>query len=199
MTVPGSYFDRLYAASDDPWGFRDRWYERRKRALTMALLPDARYGTAYEPGCSIGLLTAELAGRCDRLLATDIAPAAVEAARHRTRDLPHVDVQVAALPADWPPGGHDLVVLSEVGYYLDRPAAADLAHRAAGTAGTLLAVHWRPDVGDYPLGGDDVHDLLATATRTAGLTHLAHHRDDDLVADVWCTDPRSVATRTGLR
>jgi hypothetical protein len=199
MTVPGSYFDRLYAASDDPWNFRDRWYEQRKRALTMALLPDAFYPTAYEPGCSIGLLTVELAGRCDRLPATDIAPAAVETARHRTRDLPHVEIRVATLPGDWPPGRYDLIVLSELGYYLDSPDAADLADRAASAAGTLLAVHWRPRVPDYPLRGDDVHDLLATAARTAGLTHLTHHRDDDLVADVWSTDPRSVATRTGLR
>lgn len=199
MTLPGSYFDEMYAASRDPWGFRDRWYERRKRALTMALLPAERYRTAYEPGCSIGLLTVELAERCDRLLATDIAPAAVEAARGRTRELSHVEIRVATLPGDWPAGRHDLVVLSELGYYLDRTDAADLAGRAAGGADTLLAVHWRPQVGDYPLAGDDVHELLAAAARTAGLTHLAGYRDDDLVADVWSTDARSLATRTGLR
>ena len=42
------YFDRVYASSDDPWGFASRWYERRKRQLTMASLPreemlDGRY------------------------------------------------------------------------------------------------------------------------------------------------------------
>ena len=40
-----------------------------------------RYASAFEPGCSIGVLTAQLAPRCDRLLACDVAAAAVESAR----------------------------------------------------------------------------------------------------------------------
>ncbi|MFE7421819.1 hypothetical protein [Rhodococcus sp. NPDC057529] len=60
-----SYFDAMYAASPDPWGFGDRWYEQRKYALTLAALPRPRYRRAFEPGCSIGILTAALAHRCD--------------------------------------------------------------------------------------------------------------------------------------
>ena len=40
MTLPGDYFDGVYAAGPDPWGFTDRWYEERKRAVTLAALPD---------------------------------------------------------------------------------------------------------------------------------------------------------------
>ena len=39
MTVGPAYFEGMYAASPDPWGFQSRWYERRKYALTLALLP----------------------------------------------------------------------------------------------------------------------------------------------------------------
>ena len=30
MSLPGSYFDDLYAGDDDPWSLRTRWYEQRK-------------------------------------------------------------------------------------------------------------------------------------------------------------------------
>ncbi len=198
MTLPQGYFDALYAASSDPWGFRTRWYEERKRALTMALLPDARYRDAYEPGCSVGALTRQLAERCDRVLATDVSAAAVATAAAATADLPHVRVEAATLPADWPRAVFDLVVVSELGYYFEPADLRELASRAATGAGTLLAVHWRHPVADYPLRGDVVHAALGAAATRAGLTRLGGHRDDDLTADVWARDPRSVATRTGL-
>ena len=56
MTVRASYFDGMYADSPDPWGFTSRWYEGRKYAITVAMLPKARYREAFEPGCSIGVL-----------------------------------------------------------------------------------------------------------------------------------------------
>ena len=66
------YFDELCRRSDDPWRLREGWYERRKRSLTLALLPRPRYRNAFEPGCANGELTAELATRCDALLAADL-------------------------------------------------------------------------------------------------------------------------------
>ena len=54
--MPAGYFDAMYQAAADPWGFEDRWYEQRKYAISMALLPAARYRRALEPGCSIGVL-----------------------------------------------------------------------------------------------------------------------------------------------
>jgi hypothetical protein len=40
------YFESLFEGSDDPWQFRTRWYEARKRALRLACLPAAHYGSA---------------------------------------------------------------------------------------------------------------------------------------------------------
>jgi len=68
VTLGGDYFDAMYEAATDPWGFEDRWYEQRKYAISLALLPERRYRHAFEPGCSIGVLSGMLAGRCDRLL-----------------------------------------------------------------------------------------------------------------------------------
>lgn len=62
---------------------------------------------------TIGVLTAMLARRCNRLLACDVAAGAVQAAR-RTRDLPHVLVQRRQIPQQWPTGRFDLIVFSEI-------------------------------------------------------------------------------------
>lgn len=198
MTLPPTYFDDLYAESEDPWGFTDRWYERRKRALTLALLPEEHYASAYEPGCSIGVLTRELAARCGALLATDVAASAVDAARTRCADLLHVTVEQATLPSDWPTLQFELVLLSEVGYYFSPEEAGVLADRAFGSARTVVAVHWRHPVVDYPLGGDDVHAILEAAATRHAFGRREHYVDDDVRGDVWSADPRSVAAKAGL-
>src|ERR1700712_2065045 len=77
--IPGpAYFDAMFQASADPWKYKERWYEERKRALTLACLPQRRYASGYEPGCANGELSAALAGRCDRLLISDGTAAAAE-------------------------------------------------------------------------------------------------------------------------
>lgn len=205
-SLPATYFDATYARHADPWGFTDRPYEARKRALTLAALPDARYARALEVGCAIGVLTADLATRCDALTGTDVADAALDRARGRLADAPHVRVVRGALGGErddaLPGGPFDLVVLSEVGYYLSwadlTRALPDLLTRLA-RGGTVLACHWRHPVADYPLPGDAVHRALARAAQDAGLAHLVEHREADLLLDVWSRDARSVAERTGLR
>ena len=197
-SLPSEFFDATYDRHDDPWGYTDRWYEERKRALTLAALPEARYERVLEVGCSIGVLTAQLAERTDHLLAVDVSAEAAERARARTADLPHVQVEVADVADVVPPGPFDLVVLSEVGYYFSRPTlervlAALRARLVPG--GTLLACHWRHPVEAYPLTGDEVHRVLR---RTTDLALLAEHREADLLLDVYGDDPRSVAERTGL-
>lgn len=197
MSLSGEYFDRLYAGSEDPWSFRSRWYEERKRALTLAALPRARYGSVFEPGCSIGVLTAGLAGRAERVLAMDVSAAALERA---AAGLPGpaagaVDFVQGAVPDDWPPGRWDLVVLSEVGYYLDLDACRDLTRRAFATGDEVVAVHWRHEVADYPLDGDMVHRLCGEAAAAAGATLVASHVEEDFRLDVWSADGRSVARR----
>ncbi len=58
--------------------------------------------TALEIGCSIGVLTQQLATRCDRLLAVDAAPTALLPARQRCRDLTHVEFAQMFVPGEWP-------------------------------------------------------------------------------------------------
>ena len=196
MTLDPGYFTERYAASPDPYGLADRWYEARKYALTVALLPRQRYGAAFEPGCSIGVLTAKLATRCDALLACDAIGSAVASARTRTAELPGVRVEQRVIPADWPSGAFDLIVFSELLYYFgdaDLDQVLRLGIRALRPDGQLLAVHWRHPAPDHPRTGDDAHQALAGHP---GLARLAGYRDEDFAAEVYTHadgDLRSVA------
>ena len=194
------YFDALYAASDDPYASRQRWYEARKRAVLLAAVPQARFQRAYEPGCGIGELTLALAPRCDALLASDFTAQAVALARERTAALSHVQVARHTLPADWPhdAGGFDLIVLSEVGYFLQRSdmqRVADCCALSLEDGGTLVACDWRPDFAQRSLATKDVHGILAEL----GLARLVLHEEDDFVLQLWSRDARSVAQREGIR
>jgi SAM-dependent methyltransferase len=201
VTLGLDYFTGVYASAADPWGLADRWYEARKYALSLALLPRERYASAFEPGCSVGVLTAMLAGRCDRLLSCDMIAGAVAAARDRTSALPGVRVEQRLIPGDWPRGEFDLIVLSEILYYFggtDLDRVLGLAIGALRPDGHLLAVHWRHPATDHPRTGDEVHQALAAQHR---LARLAGYRDPDFTAEVFTPaggDPRSVAQACGL-
>lgn len=198
-TLTAGYFDTVYSSGPDPWGFETRWYEKRKRAALIAALPRKRFETALELGCSTGVLTAELAERCDTVLGLDRIEQPLSIARERLAGRPGVSFERRTVPADWPEGEFDLIVLSEVGYYC---SSADLRrlleHCRASLApdGVLVACHWRHPVADYPLTGDAVHGQL---THVVGLQRTVHHLERDFVLEVYEPRPAlSVAQRDGL-
>ncbi|WP_375417868.1 class I SAM-dependent DNA methyltransferase [uncultured Hymenobacter sp.] len=181
-TLPPTYFDDVYRANEDPWGFESSPYEREKYAATLAALPLPAYAEAFEIGCSLGVLTAQLAPRCGHLLAVDVTEAPLAKARLRCANLPQVEFQLLRVPDEYPAQSFDLILLSEVGYYW---SAADLA-KAVGRlvtslnpGGQLLLVHWTPPVHDYPLTGDDVHETFLQQAAPGGpLRHLAGQRQE---------------------
>ncbi len=189
------YFESTHRRHADPWGFETRWYEERKRAVTLASLPHRAYATALEVGCSIGVLTEALSARVEDLLAVDVSQAAVDRARERVGGAARIE-RADAL-TEFPAGRFELVVLSEVGYYFDRAGlerVLDSVEAALADDGTLVACHWRHPVDDYPLRGDDVHDAI----RRRALTTTVLHTEDDFVLEVFSRDGRSVARRAGL-
>ncbi len=156
------YFDRLYAKRSDPWEFETSLYESAKYEATLAALPRACYTNALELGCSIGVLTRQLASRCEHLLATDVSEAALSQARNRCSQLPQITFERRDITDGVPEGSFDLILVSEVGYYFSMPDLETLRARIAAAlapSGHLLLVHFT-GLTNYPLTADSVHDAF---------------------------------------
>ncbi len=161
------YFEDLYSDSRDPWGFETSEYERRKYERTLGVLKDRRYRRALEVGTSIGVFTEMLAPSCDALLGVDVSEKALSVARERLVGFPHVRLELRELPEEMPEGPFDLILASEVLYYLPRGVMLETLGRFEASlepGGRLLAVHWRMETETYPLQGDEVHELLVQNT-----------------------------------
>jgi LmbE family N-acetylglucosaminyl deacetylase len=183
-TAPVDRFADLYAGGTDPWHVHTKWYERRKRAIALASLPHERYGLAVEPACGVGAFTTELATRCDRVLAFDPVPVAVRQAEAATAELSTVEIRLGTLPDGLPTEPTDLVVFSEILYYLsdrDLESTVDRSVRALRPGGHLLAVHWLPWAAEAPRDGLAAHRFLLAH---ADLDPVVEHTDQDFVLHV---------------
>jgi SAM-dependent methyltransferase len=187
-TLTQTYFDDVYRANDDPWQFATSPYERAKYEATLAALPNAHYHNAFEIGCSIGVLSAMLAERCDKLLAVDASELPLKAARERLTSYPNVTVEQLSVPDQFPADQFDLILLSEVGYYLSQPDLTRLRQQLIDNLvphGHLLLVHWTPFVPDYPLTGDQVHEQFMESVADGQLTHLLNQRTEKYRLDLF--------------
>ncbi len=177
-------FDAVHLDGAEPWA-PESWYERRKRSLVLAALPHERFAAALELGCSTGALTAQLAPRCGRITGVDASGEAVATATKRLTGVSNADVSQSILGRDWPQGRFDLYVLSETGYYLAAAALEEVVARIVGSAlpdAYLVACHWRHPINGWPLGGDDVHQLLRAHK---GLTLRGAYAEGDFLLEVF--------------
>jgi SAM-dependent methyltransferase len=195
-----TYFEPMYRDGADPYGVRDRWYEKRKRALLLASLPRRTFTRAFEPACGIGELTLELAARCEHLLACDFSAAAVQTARKNTASCKNVSIECIDFAQTWPAeavAGFDLIVLSEIGYFLS-PQVLDVIAEKCRTSlkpdGVLVACHWLPDFFNRTQSSVEAHIRLSV-----GLQTLSTHTEADFLLNVWSPSSRSVAQREEIR
>ncbi len=166
-TIPADYFEAKYRADIDPWQFRTSDYERDKYQATLRALTQDHYRSGLEVGCSIGILTRLLGPRCRHLLAVDVSPTAIESAK--AINAPNVTFRVASLPAEFPPGHFDLIMLSEVLYYFDEADLRRVARScidALSQGGEIVLCHWLGET-DYPLTGVEASELFARQVRPA--------------------------------
>jgi hypothetical protein len=188
-----AHFQRLYDASPDPWQFGTSRYEQAKYRKTIEILGDRRFRSGFEPGCSIAVLTRLLAVRCDALLGVDVVEEALTTARMTCADQPWVRFQQMQVPHEWPNDVFDLIVLSEVLYFLSPADIISMADRTFATLaadGLVLLVNWRGR-SDDPCTGDEAHHTFNELTQ-GWLSSQAHHQEDGYRLDV-------LRRRDGLR
>jgi hypothetical protein len=186
------YLNELYGSSEDPWHMRSGWQPQRKRELILASLPSSRFTNAFEPGCSHGELTTELASRTERLLAVDSFRDAVTDARNRTSHLSNVTVEFRHLPTEWPSNERfDLIVLNEIGSMssaADWSATVEAIKGSLADDATVVACHWRHRFPGRTITATSLHEVLETTLRLPEQTHIV---DADFIIVVWTTRPRS--------
>jgi cyclopropane fatty-acyl-phospholipid synthase-like methyltransferase len=161
-TLKPDHFEAIYAADPDPWNFAASPYERAKYTLTLDAIPKTRSHSAIEVGCSIGVMTRLLAERCDSLLAVDAAQAPLVEAKRRCANLPNMRFKQMFVPEQWPDGVFDLILLSEIVYYLSREDVSRLTASVLGSLapdGSVILVHWTGST-NYPLSGDEAVALF---------------------------------------
>lgn len=163
-------------------------YEQSKRAATLAFLGRERYARAFEPGCGYGHLSKPLSERCDSLLAWECDKATHDKATDFLAPHENIDVELAHVPAMWPTGNFDLIVLCEILYYLtpeDLREVAGLADASLCDGGELIACHWRHPIPESELVGDYVHRVIGERT---DLTMVREQLENDYVLTLWRRD-----------
>ncbi len=222
-----SYFDALYNDNTDPWQYQTRWYEKRKRDICLAILPQSQYNNAIELGCGNGVLSELLAQRCQALVSIDGNQRAVQLAKERLAELSHVKViqgvvpnrllnlkeaiiEVSPLSNDTPTiePAFDLIVISEILYYLspnDIDTVIAWTQQNLAIGGTLLCCHWRYAIDGFTMTGETVHQRLHHAFNFANnekhqvaFNHQSQVIDNDFLLDIWQRSPSSVAMQENL-
>lgn len=161
---PG-FFDHFFD-DGDPFGFDVNPEERLKFRRTLEVCGEAARGRVLELGCAVGTFTEELAPVASEVLAVDVSQAAVEQVRRRLRDHPHVRASAMTVPTEFPDGPFDLVVASDVLYYLavnELGRCVSRIEAALAMGGVFVAVHYVPRMGSV-LSGDEAHDVISART-----------------------------------
>jgi SAM-dependent methyltransferase len=180
------FFEAKYRDSVDPWDFARSTYEQHRYDEIIKSLGGRHFHRAFEPGCSIGVLTERLAAICDQVYATDISATAITRARARCSGQHGVFIEEGLLTDTLPSAAFDLIVLSEVGYYLDSRTLVTLARNLTDCLspnGVILAAHWLGTSNDHVLTGDQVHDILSA---NLGLERIHSQRHEGFRIDQWC-------------
>jgi peptidoglycan/xylan/chitin deacetylase (PgdA/CDA1 family)/SAM-dependent methyltransferase len=179
------YFERVFVARPDPWHYTNA-YEQTKYRQTLALVPSPAVETALEIGCAEGRFTQLLAPRVGNLTAADISEVALRRAAARCDGLQNVRFHRFDLLEDPVPGRYDLIVCSELLYFMgDRRGLSRAARkiaRALAPGGHLVMTHSNLVVDepeqpgfnwDFPFGAKAIADTFA-ATRP--LRHVREWR-----------------------
>ena len=178
MDTPSSHpltladFTELYRESPDPWKLSTDPNEVRRVERAMSLLSSSRYDSALELGCGGGHMTGLVAQRASRVVGVDCVDAALRVAGDRCASLLHVRFEKHWLPDSLPKGTFDLVVLSEIAYYMHEEVLRrflQLVSDRLRVGGELLLAHASAFYSGQAMGGEQVSAVADSLLPELGL------------------------------
>jgi glycosyltransferase involved in cell wall biosynthesis/peptidoglycan/xylan/chitin deacetylase (PgdA/CDA1 family) len=185
VSLPQDHWERVFARRD-PWNYASA-YEERKYDQTLELLPDGPIAKAAEFGCAEGRFTERLARRVGTLEAFDLSTKALERARQTCAELGNVSFFQRDIADGLSDEDYDLIVCSEILYYLrDRAAIAAVARRlsdALRPGGHVLMANPNMVCDDKESTGFDFHTVGARSfaaifSSIPGLEYMRELRTD---------------------
>jgi SAM-dependent methyltransferase len=169
-------FERKFQANKDPWNYRYSTFERHKRSVLLKACGLNKRGRGLELGCANGEATSELARHCLRFVAVDGSVTALAEAKRRVRRDQKVKFILGVLPEQMPRGPFDLIIVSELAYYLAPHALAKLKTyllRALGRRGRLVVLNHLKHFDDAAQDGAVAHKRLCASLQRE-LRRVAH-------------------------
>lgn len=138
-----TYWEQVFNSAD-PWDYLSV-YETRKYDQTLEILGDESYHRALEVACAEGIFTEKLSARVSSLAAADISNKALARAAERCKDQTNIDFFQLDLVSGEIEGQYDLIICSEVLYYLDSRATLETVlgkfERALAPGGVFVTAH----------------------------------------------------------
>ena len=175
---PG-FFEHFFDEGD-PFGFDRNPEEQLKFARTLEACGGESLGRVLELGCAVGSFTEVLAPYADQVLALDVSQSAVDRVAQRLAAHPHVRAVAMSIPAEFPEGTFDVVVASDVLYYLpvaELQRCVERIHASLADGGAFVAVHYVPRMGSL-LNGDEAHDVVTAHAAQLGMRHVLADREE---------------------
>jgi 2-polyprenyl-3-methyl-5-hydroxy-6-metoxy-1,4-benzoquinol methylase len=111
-------YNFIYRLARDPFTLAASSYEQKKQEDILKMVGSRRYQNALDIGCGCGISTSLLAPYCDRVQGVDFSEVAISLARKNTAQLSHLAFTVADIRKLNLWEKYDLVLCSEVLYYL---------------------------------------------------------------------------------
>ena len=161
------------------WDIAGQAVEHTRALVTAAQTASAPNGSAHRPGT-------------EAPPGTEVPPGTV--APLGTGALGTVEVSLGAVPAQWPTGRFDLILISEIGYFItDLAALSERITACLEDDGVLVACHWRSVTVESPSTTEAVHAALG-----AGRTLLVHHLERDFLLQIWSPTDASELRADGI-
>jgi SAM-dependent methyltransferase len=161
-------FENLFQSNPDPWDYESSPFEAHKRSVLLKHIGLSPRGRVLELACANGVTTQALMNVGLRVTALDGSQTAITQAQARLGKISRLQLLHANLPEGMPKERFDLIVVSEIVYYLGsiaaRRLAASVADRVA-PGGRVVVLHHHLNFPDASVNPEHAHRYFVRLLR----------------------------------